>query len=71
MILLRTRAGNPTGARVDFTSLQDEDAGVLYTVRDVTKVYAMGEVEVRALAGVDLEVRQGETLVILGPSGSG
>jgi putative ABC transport system ATP-binding protein len=56
---------------VDFTSLQDEDAGVLYTVRDVTKVYAMGEVEVRALAGVDLDVREGETLVILGPSGSG
>ncbi|MHC4938847.1 MAG: ABC transporter ATP-binding protein [Planctomycetota bacterium] len=31
----------------------------------------MGEVEVRALAGVDLDVREGETLVILGPSGSG
>jgi putative ABC transport system ATP-binding protein len=44
---------------------------VLYTVRDVTKVYTMGEVEVHALAGVDLDVRDGETLVILGPSGSG
>ena len=43
----------------------------LYSVRDVTKTYTMGEVEVRALAGVDLEVREGETLVILGPSGSG
>jgi len=48
-----------------------QDGPVLYTVRDVTKVYSMGEVEVRALAGVDLDVRDGETLVILGPSGSG
>jgi putative ABC transport system ATP-binding protein len=44
---------------------------VLYTVRGVTKVYTMGEVEVRALAGVDLDVHEHETLVILGPSGSG
>jgi len=43
----------------------------LYSVRGVTKVYPMGEVEVRALAGVDLEVNEGEALVILGPSGSG
>jgi putative ABC transport system ATP-binding protein len=31
----------------------------------------MGDVEVRALSGVDLDVREGESLVILGPSGSG
>jgi putative ABC transport system ATP-binding protein len=31
----------------------------------------MGEVEVRALAGVDLEIREGEFIVLLGPSGSG
>jgi putative ABC transport system ATP-binding protein len=35
------------------------------------KVYRMGEVDVRALDGVDFELRRGEFLVLLGPSGSG
>ena len=37
----------------------------------LTKVYEMGEVEVRALAGVDLAVDEGEFLAVMGPSGSG
>ncbi len=37
----------------------------------VTKVYAMGTVNVHALRGVDLEVQSGELLAIMGPSGSG
>jgi putative ABC transport system ATP-binding protein len=40
-------------------------------IRDLTKVYTMGEVEVRALAGVNLIVEQGEFLAVMGPSGSG
>jgi putative ABC transport system ATP-binding protein len=43
----------------------------LYRARAVSKVYRMGEVEVAALREVDLDVREGEVLVILGPSGSG
>ncbi len=35
------------------------------------KIYRMGEVDVRALDGVDFELRGGELLVLLGPSGSG
>jgi putative ABC transport system ATP-binding protein len=40
-------------------------------IRDLTKVYSMGEVEVRALAGVDLLVEPGEFIAVMGPSGSG
>jgi putative ABC transport system ATP-binding protein len=39
--------------------------------RDVTKVYRLDGVEVRALDGVDLEVVPGDSLAIMGPSGSG
>ena len=40
-------------------------------LEDVTKVYRMGRVEVRALQGVTLTIKQGEMLAIMGPSGSG
>jgi putative ABC transport system ATP-binding protein len=43
----------------------------VFRARGLTKVYRMGEVEVRALAGVDLDLVQSELLVLLGPSGSG
>ena len=40
-------------------------------VEKLAKVYKMGQVEVHALRSVDLEMHQGEFVVILGPSGSG
>jgi putative ABC transport system ATP-binding protein len=40
-------------------------------IRDLTKVYHMGEVEVRALKGINLSVERGEFVAIMGPSGSG
>jgi putative ABC transport system ATP-binding protein len=44
---------------------------MLLSVRDLEKVYAMGETEVRALAGVSVDIGAGEFIAVMGPSGSG
>jgi putative ABC transport system ATP-binding protein len=40
-------------------------------LEEITKVYAMGQVDVVALDGIDLEIQRGEFISIMGPSGSG
>ncbi|RUO26237.1 ABC transporter [Aliidiomarina minuta] len=44
---------------------------VVFSAKGLTKVYTMGEVEIHALRGVDLELYRGELVVLLGASGSG
>jgi putative ABC transport system ATP-binding protein len=47
------------------------EGNVTLRARDLTKVYATGDVEVHALRGVDLDLYSGELVVLLGASGSG
>jgi putative ABC transport system ATP-binding protein len=50
---------------------RDTAATVTLSARGLTKTYHTGEVDVHALRGVDLELCEGELIVMLGPSGSG
>ncbi len=47
------------------------DRRAVFFSRGLSKIYHMGEVDVVALRSVDLEIYEGEFIVLLGPSGSG
>lgn len=63
---------NAEGQSAQVSSASRMSPGLaVFEARGITKVYRMGEIEVHALRGVDLDLYQAEFLVLLGPSGSG
>lgn len=57
-------------ARNDDTDVPDLPPAII-RMRNIFKIYGSGSAEVRALDGVDLTIRDGEFVAIMGPSGSG
>ena len=61
----------PAAAEATEHNEGDEEKRTVVRTQGVKKIYKMGDIEVHALRGIDLEIYAGEYLSIMGPSGSG
>ena len=57
--------------RISAMATTDQGPRTVFRARGLTRTYRMGDVEVHALRGVDLDLHEGEFVVLLGASGSG
>ena len=53
------------------TSQQLKGQGIVIRTQDLWKTYVMGDQEIHAVSGVEVEINKGEYVAIMGPSGSG
>lgn len=67
---LRERANEQRNAR-RAAQAPRKDSAVVISVRDLKKTYKVGKTKLQALAGVDLDVHEGEIIALTGASGSG
>ena len=66
-----TPRGGRIGGDASMEAIRKSDTVPVIDIRNVTKVYKVGSVEVNALRGVSLKIAQGELCCIVGRSGSG
>src|SRR5512145_271828 len=63
--------GFPTTSRAEAALTHSQIGEAVFIARGLSKIYRMGDVEVHALRSVDLELYEGDLVVLLGASGSG
>jgi|GEM_PF-1499147 len=66
--IIRSRISSDAGVQGVFRNMERE---TVMRTKWITKVYAMGKTDVRALRGIDLTVERGKMITIVGASGSG
>ena len=62
---------NGNGRKEEEKRYDDDGQKVIIDLQNISKVYKMGDIEVHALRDVDIKIKEGEFVSIMGPSGSG